>query len=278
MRWEYEALKHLRQKFNDKIFRLEDAYNFLNSKKGYKKGTVNRVIYDLVKEGLLIKIGRGIYQIPRGVKINASEDLSSSFVVINTLDSLENLQILLNEKGIEYMITGESILYPYSHYLSRRLIHLVYVVNGSGEFTATSINNNGMRAILNPNYKELMIILENFNEQEFFVIREFSFLHGNINGLARIERALIDLYFESTRKKIPYSEEEVGRIFSKVFRNERINISSLFMFADKRGIKNEIQYIVNYIKPNYPIKITNNYINPIYVDAIINAIEHEGIR
>jgi hypothetical protein len=278
MRWEYSALIDLRREFNDEVFRVEDAYNVLNSSKGYVKGTVYRVLHDLVIEGLIVRLGRGIYQIPKDIKINNSVDLSASFVVRNTLDSLKKVKEVLNEKGIEYMITGESILYQYHHYLSRRLLHLVYVIKGSGEYAVTSLSNSGMRAILNPSYKEIIIILKNFNEQEFFVIREYSFLYGNINGSANIERALIDLYFESTRRKIPYPVEEVGRVFSKVFRSEKINISSLFMLADKRGIKNEIQYIVNYIKPDFPIMLTNHIKKLVYVNMIINAIEHEGIR
>ena len=278
MRWEHSALTDLKREFDDKVFRIEDAYNVLNSSKGYVKGTVYRVLHDLVSEGLIVRLGRGIYKIPKDIMINASADLSSSFLVRNTLNSLNKVKDALNEKGIEYMITGESILYQYNHYLSRRLIHLIYVIKGSGEYAVASLNNCGMRAILNPSYKEIIIILKNINEQEFFVIREFSILFGNIHGSASIERALIDLYFESTRKKIPYSVEEVGRVFSKVFRNENINISSLFMLADKRGIKNEIQYIVNYINSDFPIMLTDPIKKPEYVNMIINAIEHEGIR
>lgn len=278
MQWEYDALLDLKEKLGDNIFRTEDAYIVLNSSKGYTKGTVYRVLHDLISEGLIVKLGRGIYQISKDIKIKDRVDLHASFVVRNTLESLNKVRDELNEKGINYMITGESILYNYIHYLSRRLIHLIYVIKGSGEYTVYSLNNIGLKSILNPNYKEIIMILNNFNEQELFVIREFSNLHGNIKGFACIERALIDLYFESTRKKIPYSVEEFGRVFLKVFRNEDINISSLYMYADKRGIKDEIQYIVNHIYPDFPTKLKNNFKTPIYVDAIINAIKHEGIR
>ena len=85
-----------------------------------------------------------------------------------------------------------------------------------------------------------------------------------------MERALVDLYFESTRGRIPYPEEEVGRILSRVLRDERINISRLFMLADRRGIKEEMKALVKFIEPDIPVKVRPG---TRYVRKVLRAME-----
>jgi Fe2+ or Zn2+ uptake regulation protein len=261
--------------FNGNSFNTKDAFEVLNAKKGYSKGTVYRILHDLNNEGLIERLGRGIYRIHTIVEIKENISVSDKIEVVVIPGPLMKAKKLLNEKGIEFMITGESVLYRFHHHLPRRLIHLIYVIKGSGEYAVISLKEIGLRAILNPKLSEISMALDNFSERDFFVIREFSVLYGNVNGMASLERALVDLYFESTRKKIPYSEEEVGRIFSKVLRNERINISNLFMLASKRGIKDEIKVLLKFIKPEIQIEVKNN-VN--FVNKIIKAIEKEDLR
>ena len=131
-----------------------------------------------------------------------------------------------------------------------KLAELIYVIKGSGEFAVFALREAGMRALLNPTKNELAMALENFNERDIFIIREFSELLGNINGLASLERALVDLYFETTRDKIPFPKEEVGRIFLNVLRKEPISYSRLIGFANRRGIGKEIRAILEFVNPS----------------------------
>lgn len=257
MKWKDRAFDTLQSKFPNKIFTTSDAYKILNSKEGYSKGTVYRVLHDLLKMGLVERLGRGIYRIktPRAVKIVDSVVLSDKVIVELVPGSLATSRDLLRNKGIEFMITGASLFYRYIHHLPKRLLHLIYVTKGAGEFAVTTLREAEFRALLNPSSNEISLALKNFTEREIFLIREFSKLLGNTNGNACLERALVDLYFETTRKRIPFPKEEVSRIFLKLLRDEQISLSRLFMFAKRRGIKEEMKAIAKFIEPNIPIRV-----------------------
>ena len=269
MKWEDIALEALKSRFGSEVFGTEDAFRVLNREKRYTKGTVYRILYDLCKKGSVERLGRGIYRIPRVVELKKRVIVSDKLTVELIPGPLNKARTLLKKKGVEFMITGGSVLYRF-HHLPRRLIHLIYVVRGAGELAVTLLREAGLRALFNPKRSEVNMALENFPERDIFVIREFSNLLGNIDGNASLERALVDLYFESTRGRIPYPEEEVGRVFSKVLRNERINISRLFMLADRRGIKEEMKALVKFIEPEIPVKIRPGIK---YVKKVLQAME-----
>lgn len=277
MKWIDRVSDILRSEFHSKIFRTRDAYEVLNSKEGYSKGTVYRALHDLFKMGLVEKLGRGIYRVrtPKVVEMRDGIVLSDSVSVELVSGSLAKSKDLLRSKGIEFMITGASLFYRHIHHLPKRLLHLIYVIKGAGELTVTSLREAGLRALLNPTSNEISVALENFTERDIFVVREFSELLGNIKGNACLERALVDLYFETTRKKIPFPNEEVSRIFLKVFRNEPISLSRLFMFAERRGIREEMVAIAKFIEPDIPSKVKPR---SKYVESFISDMEKAELR
>jgi hypothetical protein len=56
-----------------------------------------------------------------------------------------------------------------------------------------------------------------------------------------------------TRKKVPYSEVEVGRIIANAFREDRIDVTRFLKLAERRNIRGELKVIVKAIYPNYPL-------------------------
>ena len=269
------ALKALESRFGSGIFNTEDAFIVLNREKRYSKGTVYRILHDFCKKGSVERLGRGIYRIPKAVELKEPVIVSDKLTVELIPGPLDKARNLLKEKGVEFMITGGSVLYRFHHHLPKRLIHLVYVVKGAGELVVTLLREAGLRSLFNPKHSEVNMALENFLERDIFVVREFSNLLGYIDGIASLERALVDLYFESTRGRIPYPEEEVGRIFSKVLRRERINISRLFMLANRRGIKEEMKALIKFIEPEIPFKVKPGIK---YVKKVLWAMEKEALR
>jgi len=266
LEWENKMLRILRSAFRNEIFDTKDAYKVLSSAPfGYSKGTVHRALHDFVEADLVVRLGRGIYRIeikghkgPRVMREPAFRDSSNRVahrLSIEHIYPLTKVEKLLRRKGIKFMITGFSLLFRYIHHLPKRLVHLIYVVKGAGELTVTSLREAGLTALLKPTSNEISLTLGIFPEKDIFVVREFSELLGNIDGVARLERALVDLYFETTRRKIPFPVEEVSRIFRKVLRNEPISLSRLFMYAGRRGIREEIKAVIKFIEPDMPIKI-----------------------
>lgn len=255
MKWKNTALEILELTFESRVFNTKDAFRALNKRKRYSEGTTYRLLHDLCKEGFIERLGRGIYRIDKSVKPKESITAPDRLTVEPVPGPLAKAKELLRNKGIEFMITGGSVLHRYFHHLPKRLVHLVYVIKGAGEPAVALLREAGLRALLNPNPRDINTALENFPERDIFVIREFSELSGNINGNASIERALVDLYFESTRERTIFPEEEVGRIMFKVLKNEPTSISRLFMLASRRGIREEIEAIAKFVKPELPVKV-----------------------
>jgi hypothetical protein len=256
MGWLEESLNVLGNRFNKDPFSAAEAAEVLKGEKGYSKNTVYRILHLFNKEGSLIRLGRGVYQLPdhRG-----AGDLWAGFEVggrvpveIDSASLMKGVEIL-EEGGIEFMVTGPSSLSRFHHYLSRRYIHLIYVIQGGGEYAVKSLREGGFIALLNPDGRMVENILETIDDGDLFIIREFSELKGNINGRASLERALVDTYFEATRNRIPFSEVEVGRIIGNVFREEAIDVTRLLHLASRRGIREELAVVVKTMIPDYPV-------------------------
>jgi hypothetical protein len=271
VKWLNQSLNLLKNEYQNKPFSATEAHQILKKEKGYSKNAVYNILHELYNNGSLMKLGRGVYQIPE-----AYADLGASFIVNNRIPVkinsplLEKAMSLLDEIGVEYMVTGPSSLTEYHHYLSRRGLHLVYVIQGAGDYALKTLKNEGLTALLDPTINQLQAALDLIDKTDIFIIREFSELRGNINGKASLERAIIDTYFETTRNKIPFSEIETGRIIASMFREEKIDITHLLNLSSRRGIRDEITRIVNEIIPNYPIKPENS------VKGLENIIQ--GIR
>ena len=250
MKWEDIVLEALKDEFDGKVFRSKDAILLLRRRNNYSKGTVYRALHDLVKAKTTERLGRGTYKVRfREVAITDRLALSDKVIVTLIPGSSEEAKRVLRSKGVEFMITGPALFHRYIHNLPRRLVELIYVIRGAGELAVLSLREAGMRALLNPTRNDVTLALENFAERDIFVVREFSGLLGNVDGTASLERALVDLYFETTRNRIPFPDEEAARIFLRVSRNEPISHSRLLMFASRRGIEKEIDVLLGFVQP-----------------------------
>jgi len=255
MDWLVAVSKILKARFRSRPFSVKEATLVLEEKRGYSGNVVYQVLHELVKRGVLVRVSRGIYRFSnKDIVIYEAVKLSDKVTVEVRSEALKKAEDILRRKGIEFMITGPSTLTRFHHLLPRRLIHLIYVTNGAGEFATKSLDEAEFRAILKPSRREIEMALDLFKGRDIFVIREFSMLDGNIDGRACLERALVDTYFETTRRRISYSELEVGRIIKNAFRNEKVNITRLLKLAGRRGIKSEFKAIVKEIIPDYPVK------------------------
>jgi hypothetical protein len=256
MHWTQLILEKLKTAFNKRPFIAAEATEILRKDMGYSMTAIRQAIYQLTKEGCLIRIGRGIYKFQDrtgSVNVSGSLSLSSSVTVIFTSGTLIQAENLLKEKGIDYMITGPSALTRFHQHLPRKLIHLIYVINGAGEYACSTLNEHKLRSFLNTTVEQVNLLLDSFEDRDLFIIREYAKLEGNIEGRATIERAIVDTYFEATRNRIPFSELEVGRVIANVFKTEKLSLSQLLYFADRHGIKSEFQSIIKELEPDIPL-------------------------
>jgi len=254
MPWIDVIREKLKCEFGGNSFLASQATAVLQKDIPYSKETIRQAIHQLVKEGVLTRIGRGMYTFePKRVLARDSISLSDSVAVIFTSGTLLEAEDLLKQKGIEYMVTGPSALTMYHQHLSRRLIHLIYVTKGAGEFACATLSEANLRTFVNPKRQQLDMMLDTLTERDLFVIREYSKLEGNINGRATVEKAIVDTYFESTRAKIPFSNVEVGRMIANAYAREKLSISQLLLFAGRHGIRREFQSILKALASDIPI-------------------------
>jgi hypothetical protein len=267
VKWTSSSLDHLKVAFGKEPFSAKQAVDALKKEAGYSSNAAYQVLHELVKEGLLTKLGRGLYRIQKDKAAVQRETVAFSDRVVVTFTSgiLIKAEAALKEKGIEFMVTGPSALTTFHHLLPRRLIHLIYVIDGAGEFASTTLKQENFQAFLNPKRNEVELALQAFEDRDIFVVREYANLEGNVGGRAVLERALVDTYFESTRRRIPFSEMEVGRIMANAFRAERIDIARLLSLAGRRGVKGEIQSIVKVLVPDVPLSdgVTNDKVEQV---------------
>ena len=66
------------------------------------------------------------------------------------------------------------------------------------------------------------------------------------NGLATLEKAFVDLYFEVSRRDYPLSIQELVRIYLNMRRRMSLNTNRMVKIASRRNIQQDIRYIVEH--------------------------------
>jgi len=237
MSWYDELFKRVRREYDSGPFRIEDVILKFKEKHGYSSSQIYKGFTLLVKEEKLFRIYKGVYDYEER-KQNKEISITKSIFI-------KNIESLLTKKGINYMLTGPSLLTKFFHHLPRNNFHLIYLLKGSGEYALSLLIDEKYSVLLNPKKRDLRNYLTHNYVDDILILREYSSLDGNINGTAEIERIMIDTYFESTRENIPITPREIGRIFRNIFRNYAVKINKLLKYSWKRGINEEIKIILN---------------------------------
>jgi hypothetical protein len=133
VKWTSSSLDHLKVAFGKEPFSAKQAVDALKKQARYSNNAAYQVLHELVKEGYLTKLGRGFYRIREEKAAVQREAVAFSDRVVVTFTSgiLIKAEAALKEKGIEFMVTGPSALTTFHHLLPRRLIHLIYVIDGA---------------------------------------------------------------------------------------------------------------------------------------------------
>jgi hypothetical protein len=261
MNWEEKALVEIRNNLAHRNFTASEAAKVLTS---YSRGTIYRLLNDLAREGKMTKVRYGVFRAePKSEGIATKRNLSPN---------LERGRKLLSDAGIDFMVTGYSVLGPFIHLFPRRAVHLVYVGLGAGESAAEALEKGGFTALLNPKSGREVNLALGLTKEDLFVIRERRELSGNTKGgVASVERGLVDLYFESTRRRIPFPEVEVGRIMRDAMKFGGLDVSRLTKLASRRGIADEIRAILKTeadFPPGRGKTVFNEHVKAVLADTV----------
>ena len=107
--------------------------------------------------------------------------------------------------------------------------------------------------LINPALNEIDIMLNNTKIKKIVVIRENNYFYSSKNGLASIESAFIDLFFEVTREKMPFIKTDLEEIIKSLALNGMINYSRLMKYAKIRGIQGELRLFLKHISKSVEI-------------------------
>ncbi|MFH1066075.1 MAG: DUF6577 family protein [Nanoarchaeota archaeon] len=228
----------IKEHFGNRQFSIEGLAKAL----GIKASSAYWIIREMIKAGRAIRIMRGAYKLAdakEAIPQKEVERMRRHFISILTR---------------RFAFTGLSILEQFIHHMPYALIYHLFVEPGSSEEFKHEIKAPHDTAVLiNPALNEIEVMLNNTKIRKMIVIRENNYFYSSKKGLASIESAFVDLFFEVTRGKIPFIKTDLEEIFKSLALNSMVNYSRLLKYAKIRGIKGEIKPFLRHISESVEI-------------------------
>ena len=232
-------IEHLKKKFaGSEIILSNDLYRFYKSEESeIKQSTVNWRIYELVRNGILQRIGRGKFT--TGKTVNYLPDISNKEIKINSIIKTEF-------PFIKYCIWNTSKLNEFLQHQSSFQWFIVEVEKEALESVFYSLKDNFNSTFKKPS-KEMV---EEFisTEQNSIIINAFV-SEAPIQSIKNVptsslEKLLVDLYCD---KKLFYflQGNELVNIYRNAFNKYTVNQSKMLRYADRRQKK---LLIIDFIK------------------------------
>ncbi len=200
---------------------------------GVTKHTASCYLSRLSKCGSITRIAKGKY-VAREIYISNR---------IKRIDKILKRKMPLTN----YIIWSTETISPVTHYILGKHIIFIeadkYAVSGIKDI----LSEGGIISILNPSTKEFedlfdlgcdVILLERSEEYATIII----------NGIitASLEKALIDLYFLSTRKKFPLLHSELIDTMKVAMQEKLIDLKMFRRYAMRRNVKKELKRLLGW--------------------------------
>jgi len=151
---------------------------------------------------------------------------------------------ILQESGYRFFISGLDILSAYMHHIPERFPVLLYGDRYSQEEIRGLLIKN---RIVAGSYRDARILQL---VEQMDGVRGIVFLYPTsrftyaLDGIATIEKAFVDIYYEVTRHDYPLSVQELARICSNMLRRKAIDAGRIIKVASSRRIPEEIRYFI----------------------------------
>jgi hypothetical protein len=215
-------------------------------KEAIKHVTVSRsyfykALHEMVSDGLLTKMGRGIYLF---------SDSRKAILSVTPTEIAQKIKNLLSLEGIIFVVSGLDILLSFTHLLLVRFPHLIYTQDGSEEWAKETLETKQFFCLINPQKREIDMGMELSQDSELVILRPTASFYASEEGIASPERALVDLYCEVTRKGYPISLVEISRIFFNTVKDISPNYPMMLRYATRRGVEEEIILLLQKFRKN----------------------------
>jgi len=193
------------------------------------RATARNYLSRLARQGVVKRIGRGLYQKGQGATTS-----------IKPTPEISRLAKALRERFpiAEFVVWSMSMLADYAHYALGR--DLIFVE--SSPLLSASIRDflleRGYRAVLDPEKRDFREYA--FYDEKLAFILERREKYGLDIFVPTPERLWVDIYYFITRKELSFSPGELGLIFSNMLRRDGVNFNRLLRYAQRRKLRNEM--------------------------------------
>lgn len=153
---------------------------------------------------------------------------------------VEFLRHTLDDLGLPYAFTSSTLFLDFFNDQTYEIIS-IYVGKGTGSVFEKKIEKSGTQyvALVEPDLRDFDLLLRKARMHDFVAVRENAYFYAAKNGLASIEKAFVDLYFELTRKRLPLPDRAT-EILESLIQKNCINYTTLLKCAHERGLKKEL--------------------------------------
>jgi predicted transcriptional regulator len=147
----------------------------------------------------------------------------------------------------DYIIWSTEAISPIMHYMLAKHIVFIeadkYAVSGIKDI----LSEGGVLSILNPSAKEFEDLFD-LGCNVVILERNEKYATITINGIitASLEKALIDLYFLSTRKKFPLLHSELLDAMKVAMQENLIDLKMFRRYAMRRNVKKELERLLGW--------------------------------
>lgn len=214
-------------------FGVAEAWRVL----GGLRPTAGWTLWQLTDRGVLTRIGRNQYSFQTG----------SRSLAPNLSKAGEGIRAVLQESGLEFLVTGLDVLSPYMPHVPERFPVLVYAEDGSLGDVTDVLTRQGWVVILMPGGKRSRdaVKLPSRSPAPVWLYEAAEMRYGQ-NGLASPERALVDLYVAVTRHGYPLALEELAGIFETMRDRGALDSGRLTQVALRRNVVEDMRFLRDY--------------------------------
>jgi hypothetical protein len=241
-----DAFSKLKKAIRRDGFTVADAEKTL----ALSKRSVSLILSELVKADLIVRTGRGTYAFSEKPSPMVSPEMLT--------DDSRKLYRSLKDQGIQFALSCLDVLVDYTHLIIRRYPHFCWVLSGSEDWAMELLEGVGFHPLRDPNSDQLVTALDLTPANELAVIRKTTIFYAVDDGLASVERALVDLHYEVTRGRYPLDVAELIRVYYNALATVSLEYPKMLRYAGLRRFRSEIEWILWKFKDR--IDIPESYI------------------
>ena len=224
-------------------FKTSDITAFYRkSEPELKKSTINWRIYELVKNGFIERVGKGVFRVGKNNYFYPELDLK-----LKVLHNKIHNQFPI----LSFCVWKNNFLDEFTKHHSSKSFIVIEVEKDASESIYHFVKENYHSVFFNPNSKIVEEFI--FDVKNPIIVKsmitESPLQKINDYQTVTLEKMLVDVFCDEDLFFI-YQGKEMKNIFKQAFVKYSININKLLRYASRRGKKEEINKYINQIIGN----------------------------